>query len=963
MTDRWSATERIFHAALEQPPAARAAFLAEACGDDSALRRDVQSLLDEASSTGFLAQPALHVAAGLVTSASSAPLTGQHLGVYSITSLVGRGGMGEVYRARDTRLGRDVAIKVLPPALTTDPDRLARFEREARVLASLNHPHIGMLHGLEESGGHRALILELVEGETLAERLARGRVPLKIALGWARQIADALDAAHEKGIVHRDLKPANIKITPQDVIKVLDFGLARTSAEGAAAGEGPSPTITVETGLIIGTAAYMSPEQARGQVVDRRSDVWAFGCVLYELLTRKVAFGGATVPDILSAVLHQEPDWAALPADVPLGVTTLVRRCLDKDARRRRRDIGDVRAELDEVLAQPAASHLSNVTERRAPARRALRMTVAAAVVIAAAALGATASWWSFGAPSGSDGSSEPRHKRITDAIGVEEMPAISPDGKDVAFVAAVNGHRQIWIRRLTGGGQALQVTRDEVDHDYPRWTPESSAIVYFTPPLTEGDAGTLSEIPALGGAPRRLAASSTGADVSHDGRWLATFQKTATGLALTILTRDGVTSGEPIPIETDAVDYYPPRWSPNDRSIAFFLGTPIVSSELFVIDLSDRTPRRVSRANQIKGVAWLPSGDGLVFASAAGSTMVYPPVFNLRLVSRDGGGERQLTFGDVSHEQPDLIRGNQLFATSVVRKSDIWRFPVSGSPAENVQNGFQVTRQTGQVQTPTVSPDGQEIAYLSDSGGHSNVWVTKIDGSENPRPLTSEDNARVVVGIPIWSPVDGRIVFITNAETDERDRRMGEWLINRDGSGRRLLVRGSSAAWSPDGQWLYYQTETPRCIYKILVDRTEPPVRVRCDANVPAPAPDGTLYFAPGGWSKANEIYKAKPEGDETATLVARFPKSRVPLWPIGFAVSPDGRWIAMALKDRGTTNIWAIPTDGGPYRQLTDFEQRPILIARQVSWSRDGKFIYAALAESDADIVLLEGLIASKP
>jgi hypothetical protein len=351
MTDRWSATERIFHAALEQPPAARAAFLAEACGDDSALRRDVQSLLDEASSTGFLAQPALHVAAGLVTSASSAPLTGQHLGVYSITSLVGRGGMGEVYRARDTRLGRDVAIKVLPPALTTDPDRLARFEREARVLASLNHPHIGMLHGLEESGGHRALILELVEGETLAERLARGRVPLKIALGWARQIADALDAAHEKGIVHRDLKPANIKITPQDVVKVLDFGLARTSAEGAAAGEGPSPTITVETGLIIGTAAYMSPEQARGQPVDRRSDMWAFGCVLYELLTGKVAFEGATVPDILSAVLHQEPNWAALRADVPPAVTTLLRRCLEKDVRRRRRDIGDVRAELDDALA------------------------------------------------------------------------------------------------------------------------------------------------------------------------------------------------------------------------------------------------------------------------------------------------------------------------------------------------------------------------------------------------------------------------------------------------------------------------------------------------------------------------------------------------------------------------------------------------------------------------------------
>src|SRR5688572_24436125 len=207
MTDRWSATERIFHAALERPVEARAAFLAEACGNDEALRREVQSLLDEASATKFLEQPALQIAAGLVTSASLAPLAGQRLGVYSISALLGRGGMGEVYRARDTRLGRDVAIKVLPRALTADPDRLARFEREARVLASLNHPHIGTLYGLEESGGHMALVLELVEGETLAERLAAGPIPLTLALGWARQIADALDAAHEKGIVHRDLKP------------------------------------------------------------------------------------------------------------------------------------------------------------------------------------------------------------------------------------------------------------------------------------------------------------------------------------------------------------------------------------------------------------------------------------------------------------------------------------------------------------------------------------------------------------------------------------------------------------------------------------------------------------------------------------------------------------------------------------------------------------------------------------
>ena len=437
MTERWSLTERIFHAALERPVEARAAFVADACGEDSALRRDVQSLLDQTSAADFLAQPALQVAADLVTPASLAPLTGQSLGVYSITALLGRGGMGEVYRARDTRLGREVAIKVLPRALTANPDRLARFEREARMLASLNHPHIGTLYGLDESGGQRALILELVEGETLAERQARGPVPLKEALTWARQIADALDAAHEKGIVHRDLKPANIKITPQDVVKVLDFGLARTF--GADAGATGSPSITQEAGVIIGTPAYMSPEQARGQAVDKRADVWAFGCVVYELLTGRMAFAGATVPDTLSAVLHHEPDWTALPARVPPALTTLLRRCLEKDVRQRRRDIGDIRAELDDVLAQPTATPPSDVGGRRSPARRALRMTLAAAAVAAAAGLGAAASRWSSAAPSDPAGASETRFKRITDAVGVEEMPAISPDGKDVAFVATVS--------------------------------------------------------------------------------------------------------------------------------------------------------------------------------------------------------------------------------------------------------------------------------------------------------------------------------------------------------------------------------------------------------------------------------------------------------------------------------------------------------------------------------------------
>ena len=284
--------------------------------------------------------------------------TGIRLGPYEVLSPLGAGGMGEVYRARDTRLGRDVAIKLLPAEVAQDAERLARFRREAHLLASLSHPHIAAVHGLEELDGKLLLVLELVEGEDLAERLKRGAIPVDEALGIAKQVAEALEEAHEKGIVHRDLKPANIKLTPEGKAKVLDFGLAKAySAEGDTdkADVSHSPTLTragSQLGVILGTAAYMSPEQARGKPVDKRADIWAFGVVLFEMLTGKRLFHGETVSDTLAAVLKTDPDWSLLPAGTPLRIRNLLRRCLTRDPLGRLRDIGDARIDIDEALAQ-----------------------------------------------------------------------------------------------------------------------------------------------------------------------------------------------------------------------------------------------------------------------------------------------------------------------------------------------------------------------------------------------------------------------------------------------------------------------------------------------------------------------------------------------------------------------------------------------------------------------------------
>ena len=351
----------MYHAALERPPAERAAFLNEACISDDALRQEVESLLGhEAASERFLERPAAEILAA-VSAPVGAQMLNRQLGPYKIVALLGAGGMGEVYRAHDTKLGRDVAIKILPAEFTVDPERRARFGREARVLATLNHPHIGAIYGLEEADGVTALVLELVDGLTLADRIAQGPIPLDEALPIARQVAEAVEAAHEQGIVHRDLKPANIKVRPDGTVKVLDFGLAKALDPGHVTFDGSqSPGISssamTRRGAILGTAAYMSPEQAQGKPADKRSDIWAFGCVLFEMLTGERTFQGEDVSDTMANVLKREPRWDRLPGTTPPAVRLLLRRCLRKEKRQRLQDAAGVRIEIEDALSAPAGT-------------------------------------------------------------------------------------------------------------------------------------------------------------------------------------------------------------------------------------------------------------------------------------------------------------------------------------------------------------------------------------------------------------------------------------------------------------------------------------------------------------------------------------------------------------------------------------------------------------------------------
>ena len=388
---------------------------------------------------------------------------GSQLGSFEITALLGKGGMGEVYRARYSRLKRDVAIKILPEEFSRDHDRVSRFQREAEVLASLNHPNIAAIHDLQESNGSRFLVLELVEGETLADRIARGALPVDEALEIAKQICDALEAAHEKGVVHRDLKPANVKVQPDGKVKVLDFGLAK-AMENVPTNTtmSNSPTLSMaatNAGLILGTAAYMSPEQAKGQPLGRRTDIFAFGCVLYEMLTGRKAFEGDDIAEILSRVLQREPDWALLPKNVPPRIREVLKLCLQKDVRKRRSDAADVRIDIEQALSGPPEMAALPQASR---ARERLAWIVAVAFLIGIAALAVPAvRYFREVAPP------EMRVEITTPASNVPLGFALSPDGTHVALVANDNGAQRLWTRPLNA--VAAQPLPGTDGADYPK--------------------------------------------------------------------------------------------------------------------------------------------------------------------------------------------------------------------------------------------------------------------------------------------------------------------------------------------------------------------------------------------------------------------------------------------------------------------------------------------------------------
>jgi Tol biopolymer transport system component len=861
---------------------------------------------------------------------------GTRLGAYDIVALIGAGGMGEVYRARDSRLNRDVALKVLPDAFASDPDRLARFKREAQVLASLNHPNIAAIYGFEEG----ALVLELVEGPTLADRITEGALPLDVALPIARQIAEAVEAAHEHGVIHRDLKPANIKLRPDGTVKVLDFGLAK-AMDPDVVGAGfshpdatASPTITspaaTRIGMILGTAAYMSPEQARGKPVDKRSDIWAFGCVLYEMLTGRRAFGGDEITDTLALIITKEVDWTALPRSTPSSIHRLLHRCLEKDRRKRLADIADARFDLDDAttgaLLAPAGGDGVHRWTRT-------WMAVALAALVACVALG-------FIAYRG--GAANPMPVRLTitappgtTAIGL--MIRVSPDGRHVAFVGTGTDTRtRVWVRSLDAA--SARVLAGSEGASYPFWSADSRRIGFFAegrlktieadggPVVTVAEglvspggaswnrddvivfsaADRLHRVSAGGGAVTRLPIASTDPE---SGR-----------LALPVFLPDGdhflyVDSVDSAgqdggrihvgSLASAATKFLVPStanaWHAGDH--LFFLR----GGTLFAQSFDDRTlsvtgapvpiADDVPWATAPRRGAMSVSDSVLVYGSGAGR-------LPSQLVWFDRTGARLGVLGDQADQAYITLNPQGTLATTSILDDaqgtyDIWVYDT----ARGVRT--RLTSDPANDQLVAWSPDGRQIVFSSFRGNTFGLYLSTPSGAGNEQLLVTEGSFQKFP--QSWSP-DGRFLLY-GSNTNTPDVGADLWLLPMTGDRKPLPFLSTRfqeylGLFSPDGRWVMYQSnESGR--YEIYVTSFPDPAnkwRISLDGGTfPRWRADGREVFFLGS---DNRLMAAEVDGNGASFTVgpvrALFETHARANWP--YVVTPDGqRFLVNTFEESG--------------------------------------------------------------
>jgi serine/threonine protein kinase/Tol biopolymer transport system component len=928
----------LFDGALNLPPEGRAAFLEDACGGDGGLRGEVESLLAAHLEAGSFAEgaamDALAKDADFTASLGPALAAGEQLGAYRIVGPLDAGGMGEVYRAVDTRLEREVAVKVLPAALSDDADRVARLAREARLLAALNHPNIATIHELEIAGHRQAILMELIEGPTLAERLSAGPLTLEETLEVAQQVVSALEAAHSKGIIHRDLKPENIKFTARGAVKVLDFGLARAARERVDGSDDGLADAPHRRRGVDGTPAYMSPEQASGLQEDARTDIWAFGCILYEMLTaRRVSNPNASNQSMPSPGAL-EPDWSSLPAGVPPGVRRLLRRCLAADPAKRLHHIADARLEIEDARlrgpdAEPARADVS--TGRR------IRLLTLTSVGLAVALIAATAVAWRTLTAVGELRVAELTTPRTNDLWSF----ALSPDGRQLAFVADYQGQPSLWVRKLdVPEAQPLPGTERA---RRPFWSPDNHSIGFFAD-------GQMKRVDARGGTPQAI----TPALGESTAAWGADGTILFSTVTAPTLRRVDATGGaiQPATVSTpDSTGHRYPQFIPGTSRFIFFVGGPEAVRGVYLGDLESREAARLV-ASDARG----EYRSGRLFFVRQGAVLAQSVDLDRRRL--DGA---PITIADSVAVEP--ATGAAAYSTSndaviAYRKAVALSARLTWFDRSGRQLGTFGWPEQGGATNPSLSPDDSRIVANRTLGGQTDVWL--LDGTRQTR--LTHTSGRNMTRLPLWSDDGGRIAF-----ESVRSSTVALSTLSASGDGvEEVLVESSLAKipndWSPDGRSLIYYVPDPTTgtdLWVLPLDTRRPRVFLQTEANElwAQFSPDGRWVAFQSNATGRYEVY-VRPFEAPGGLVPVSTGGGVYPRWSRDgrelYFVAPDARMMAARIHATATTLQADVPVPLFATQKLGG-GQNVIAQGHQYDVARDGRFVINIDVEASGPAIVL--------
>ena len=998
--ERWQQVKEIFNSAITHRPEERSSFIMEACSGDEYLRSEVESLIASHEESGsFIDSPAFEAAASLLANERNELKIGQTIGTYEVVSFISRGGMGEVYLAEDKRLGRKVALKLLPASFTTDDDRLRRFEQEARAASALNHPNIITIYEIREAAGSHLIATEFVEGETLRLRILRSRLTLSEALDIAIQVADALSAAHKAGIIHRDIKPENIMLRPDGYVKVLDFGLAKLSEAASPTVAAEAPTIQVRTGsgIVIGTAGYMSPEQARGLVVDHRSDIFSLGAVIYEMFAGRKPFEGDTPSDTMAAILKTEPPpLARVTPGVPSELARIVTKSLRKDREERYQVVKDLwldlkalkqelefQDKLDRSSSSPdeapgtAFMPAGEPTEalsgaRMTQSRSAIHnisesisieikrhklgavLSLAALVIILAAGGFGIYKWLNREAPVAHFW--DVRLTRLTNSGNAIDA-TISPDGKYIVYVLSDRSKQSLYIRQVSTANDKEIFPPASIGFFGVTFSPDGTELYYA---LKQNlDAGTLYRIPVLGGTPVKVLERIDGPiSFSPDGKQFVFVRGNYPGQgdsALIIANIDG-TGERTLAVRKTPQHFSPlfftgPSWSPDGKIVASSLAAVGGRSRVVGFSVDDGSEIELSPESWLFAarVQWLPDMTGLLVIAGD-----HPASAQVWIMNYPDGRVRRVTNDLNSYRAIGLTQDGKK-ATSVQSQGliNIWVAPEGDSsravrlPTGNVSSFFALTGNN-----VGWAPDGR-IVFVSNEGGSADIWIANTDGS-NRKQLTANDSTNV-------SPMvtaDGRYVVWVSWDGNKRN----VWRMNLDGSNPVRLTSGLSDSYpdvTPDSRWVIYTALDGHkpTLWKVSIDGGTPVQVTDHTALTGSVSPDGRfIAFAypesPDPFAPPNRVRVIPFDGsanDEAFEVPATSTVSAVIKW------SHDGKSILYTATVNNVTNIWSQPLDGGPPKQITHFNDS---LMTGFSWTRDGKQLVCTRGTLVRDAILITDL-----